>query len=611
MIDRISLSNAVVRLLYVALPLIGIGVVVVLWFPSVAVVNNVEDLWANLGMFFTYPQALHWLPAVRWVSREPVVLPGYILTSTLGLGVLTVSFVLFFGYYLTTLLFFYFALRRLMSKTVAVFSTIFLATNALIIGNFSTTLAEVPATVYTVASLYFVALAITSKKQLHANLAMLASGVAFGFAVNCHLVVLMSAGANYLVYIVYELLRPTGPILKKISRIAIGGILALLGAVTATAILGTIIVVAFHGSFWQILNDFVYVPIVYGNTREHFIMDWPWYGAIAGIALGTCLIAVLNIAVAVRRLGSIEDDTSRRIIAVSVAVLALFAILIAYEYGSGGIFLQFSSYYFCFVPYFALVIFSLLLISVRPFTGLMPYAAGFYLCSIVVVLLRENSAPWLYRHPEQAEAALACALLLALLYGLFAIFSHGGMNARKISLYCLAVLAMAFIVRPDEEVASPIWIYSYREASLQRGLYVRVGDGLRFLQHLNLDPYPKFWVDLRDPKFVVDIGSSQEPSIVPNGYLQFRYQPFPRFDTKVSDAWLAIDPQVRYRAVPLDFVRFVPGDNVVIISSALDAKKEAVQAFRALHLSAVETATHLVAYDGVAYQILVEHVSHE
>src|SRR5579883_2044687 len=104
-----KVSGAMARLLFVAIPLAFLGIIMALWFPSLAVSNNVEDLWANLGMFYNYPQALHWLPAVRWVSREPVVLPGYILTSTFGLGILKVSYALFFGYYLTTLLFFYFA----------------------------------------------------------------------------------------------------------------------------------------------------------------------------------------------------------------------------------------------------------------------------------------------------------------------------------------------------------------------------------------------------------------------------------------------------------------------------------------------------------------------
>lgn len=590
-----TLSTSAIRLLLVALPLAAVGIILVLWFPSVAIANNIGDQWANVGLFFNYPQALHSFPDIRYVSRVPVVLSGYILTSVLGTGLLTASYILFFGYYLATLLFFYFASSRLMSKTVAFFSTIFLATNALIIGNFSTTLADVPATVYTVASLYFVALAITAKKQALANSAMLASGLAFGLAINCHLVILASAGANYLIYIVYELQRTADPLRKRISRVAIGAVLALLGAALATAMLGAIIVLAFHGSFWQILNDFLYVPRVLSTTIEYFMPDWPLHVVASGMLLGICLVALLNIAVVLRRRNTIDDDVPRRLVAVSVAGLALSVILVAYEELNGGIFLQFSSYYFCFVPYFALVVFSPFLTAARRSIGLMWSAPAFYVCSVIVVLLREQLTPWLYHAPAQAEAAVACALLLAILYASFVVLTRSVMNAREAASYCLAVLAMAFIMRPDEQVGSNIWIYPYQHTALQRGLYIRIGEGLRFLNSLNLEPYPKFWVDLRDPKFLVDIGASDEPAILSRAYLQYRYQPFPNIDRTLWNR--------------LSFCRFDSGDNVVIVSEAPAVEEEAAHAFRTLHLTAEEIATHLVAYNGVRYRILVERVS--
>ncbi len=282
------------------------GVLLVLWFPSIPVANSNIDLqlWYDFGMFYNYPKELHWLLGYRQVSRLPAILPGLVLTNIFNS--VTVAYVLFFGYYLTTLGFFYHAVRRLITARVALFATAFLATSAFIVGNFSTTLSEVPGISFNAVSLYLVAYGIATTRRERAYLALFASGLFAGLAIHCHLVFIPYVCANYLIYVVLEL-SSTRELKRRLLQVLIGSSLALTGILLITAVLGAIIVVAFHGSFLQLFNDFVYIPAAEKSLDRSATIGWLLNGAELGLLVVACLNSLINI-VLVRRHSTIDPE---------------------------------------------------------------------------------------------------------------------------------------------------------------------------------------------------------------------------------------------------------------------------------------------------------------
>ena len=316
------------------------AVVFVLWFPSVAIADNQIDLWYNFGLFFNYPEAIRWFSDSRQVSRVPVVLPGYVLTHLWG--IIAASYIMFFGYYITTAGFFYCAVRRFITRKVAFFSVVFLATSTFLIGAYSTTLANGPAVVYDAMCLYFIAVAMTSTNRTKARLALLASGFSAGLAVHCHLVIVPYLAANLVIYGTWQLFLAPGKTLKRVTDFTLGSLLVLLGILVVTAILGAIIALVFHGSFSQILNDFAYVPAAERNLAQFHNADWYESGAEAGMLLTACLIATLNIFAMRVGAGPTHRELANRILAISVGVIFALSAALLIDNQRGGVFQQYS-----------------------------------------------------------------------------------------------------------------------------------------------------------------------------------------------------------------------------------------------------------------------------
>ncbi len=270
------------------------AVVFVLWFPSVAIADNQIDLWYNFGLFFNYPEAIRWFSNSRQVSRVPVVLPGYVFTHLWGM--IVSSYIMFFGYYITTAGFFYCAVRRFITRKVAFFSVIFLATSTFLIGAYSTTLADGQAVVYDAMCLYFIAVAMTSTKRTKARLALLASGFSAGLAVHCHLVIVPYLAANLVIYATWQLfLAPGQDPSKRVTDFVLGSLLVLLGILAVARDPRSNYRTCLSRELFSILNDFAYVPIAERNLAQYHNADWYASGAEAGMLLTACLIATLNI----------------------------------------------------------------------------------------------------------------------------------------------------------------------------------------------------------------------------------------------------------------------------------------------------------------------------
>ncbi len=495
---------------------------------------------------------------------------------------------MFFGYYITTAGFFYCAVRRFITRKVAFFSVVFLATSTFLIGAYSTTLANGPAVVYDAMCLYFIAVAMTSTNRTKARLALLASGFSAGLAVHCHLVIVPYLAANLVIYGTWQLFLAPGKTLKRVTDFALGSLLVLLGILVVTAILGAIIALVFHGSFSQILNDFAYVPAAERNLAQFHNADWYESGAEAGMLLTACLIATLNIFAMRVGAGPTDRELANRILAISVGVLALSAALLI-DNQRGGVFLQYSSYFTCFVPYLAMLIFSLLAVTpIFERRHIVALAAAFCVASLLIAMIRENAAPWLYDPNAQARAAIICGVCTA---GLFLLVIARKFGTRHttfalLTIYMFSVLALSLISRPEEKVGSWIWIHSREVEATQRGEYVRLERGLTFLTAQNFEKYPKFWVDMsRIP----------ETGIYPRAFMTYRYQPY----------FPGIDNVFCY---DVRLCQFNLGDNIVVISDSRDLSARAQNAFTARGLRVKESANTLVSYEGLSYELLVEHV---
>ncbi len=562
-----------------------IAVVLVLWFPSVAIADNQIDLWYNFGLFFNYPEAIHWFTDSRQISRVPVVIPGYVLTHLFG--ILASSYILFFGYYFATLGFFYGAIRRLISREVAAFATIFLATNSYLIGAYSTTLANTPSVVYDVAALYFIAFAVTSANQTKGRLALLASGLMAGLAIHCHLVIVPYLAANLVIYSVWQLFFVPGAIVKRSTDLAIGVLLTFLGILVATVILGAIIALFFHASFLQILNDFAYVPAAAQGLAKYHTDDWYKSGAEAGMLLTAFFIAILNLVGIKLGAGPTNPELANRLLAVSAGILALCAALLAYN-TLGGVFLQYSSYFTCFIPYLALVAFSPLAMKTGLERGpLAALLAFFCVASVAIVMIREGVAPGLYDFNFQARAALVCGLCITVLFVLLLVHSKQlGRMRPPLLAYIVAIVALSLISRPEEKVGAYIWIDSRETAMAQRSEYVRLERGLKFLTAQHFADYPKFWVDM---------GRIPETGIYPRTFMIYRYQPY--FPSVNDDFCYAVA-----------LCRYEVGDNVVVISDPRDLAPRARAAFSGRGLRVKESASEIISYEGLSYELLVEHV---
>ncbi len=313
------------------------------------------------------------------------MLPGFLLTNIFN-GVVVAFIFCFFGYYLTTLGFFYHAMRRLITAQVALFAPTFLATSTFIIGNFSTTLSEVPGISFDAVSLYFVAYEITRPTRTRAFWPLFVSGIFAGLAIHCHLVFVPYVCANYAIFVCWKLLSARA-LRQRWTEVLLGALSALTGIVFITIVLGLILVVAFRGHFVQIFNDFAYIAAAENSLDRSATIGWLWKGAEVGMTVTACLISLITI-VGNRGHAVQEPELRNRLVAVSVSVLTLSTVLLAYS-AFGGPFVAYSSYFVCFLPYLGLVLFPPLIISAFSGDRLVRYVAIFYAASLALALVRE------------------------------------------------------------------------------------------------------------------------------------------------------------------------------------------------------------------------------
>jgi hypothetical protein len=533
-------------------------------------------------MFYTFPDALHWYPSWTWqIARLPEILPGYVLTAIFHS--ITADYLLFLFYYLVSLAFFYQAVRLLVSREVGAFATIFLATNPLVIANYSVTL-DGPALVWELASLFFVAHAITATSKRKSNIFMLASGVTAGLAINSYLNVAVFVVTNFLIYIIAELLCRNESIGRRVLQVAFSLLLAAAGTALSFAALGAVIV-AFHGHFDQIFNQLVYaqnmihqVAMGKGGLGESQRPNWYKTGPIAGMLLAAGLIAAFNVSTTIRGgIASARSESAIKLVAISAATLVLIALLLAsVELGSPIVGYDFL--YVNFVPYMAIIMFSMLAnATIERLSAGYRVITAFFVCAMLLLFLHDGAIPWLYEAPGQTYVALACAMLSALT--LIVLLRRP--RSAPLYLYLAIVVILGGAMRG--EIGAQIWQDDRVSAQMEQDSYVRIRQGLEFLSRVRFDAVPNFWLD-------ESIGP--ELIAIPRSYLQcVSYDTFPP----------SIDPkQARF---------MLPGRDVVIVASRESLSTRASEVLSSLHLRADERATWSVAYRNLKYQILVDHIT--
>lgn len=590
----LSLSGT--QRLYVIVVLLAIGPALIAIHPSIPFLNDSNcDPWYVFGLFYNLPDAVHWLwrevdqTALLGPSHQAArltnVIPGYLVTKVLG-GI-SADYVIFFTYYCSSVLLFYSIVRILMNDRVALFSTAVFAVYPLIIANYSVTYAS-PAIFYSIISLYLVARAIQAERRVAKLVLLFGSGAAMGAALHVHLGIVVFGVANYLIYFFFGLFYSAEKTIKpRLWHLLQAGCAVVAGLAAITLALGGIAVL-FGGHFSLVFSQFQYLQYEFSGAaiERWWRQDWYLHGAIAGMFLAALLLSAINIylcSVAARRL-ILPERLRQRALAVSWAILVLTIMNIVYA-ELGGSIVQYDYYYVFFVPYLCIVVFSpLLFLETGGARATIAWATVFLICCLSAIALNDDALGWLHLAEIEVLASLAVSICAVLLYGYLGVTGRTSRGSTPIAvLYSVLVILMLVVVRP-EQMGAQIW-NSPRNLQYARE-YQRIRQGLTLLNNVQFKTYPEFWID-------TEHGPS-ELIAYPRSFLSCRFQKsFPSVD---ADLWES-------------GFQFLPGDDVVIISSESNIRQTAAAAFAALGLVADEVADFTLASSGEHYEFLVKHVS--
>ena len=564
-------ENSLLHKSYPALIILGIGAPLLLLLPSIPFQNDHHcDPWYYFGLTYILSDAMHWYMWYWQLARLPAVLPGFVATHLLD-GILA-DYALFFFYYLVSLTFLYKTVRCMLGRLTALLATIFYASQPLILANYSATYTA-PAIVYDIISMYFIARAITAEDPRQKQLMVLASGIAFGAAIHAHLFIASFAFANYVIYAVYEYLRGRS-ISAWAMRMVLSGFLATAGLIITTIVLGAINSVVFNTSFSVIFNQFGYISSVsIAAKNDYWQSDWYLNGPKVGLFLLAALVAALNL-VRTRFVVDADDDLRQRRSAISVGILVLVVTQVLYNQ-LGGNTMQYDFYYVFLVPYLALILFSPLPFREEPTAKDYLIITLFLIGSVVATSIRYDVFPWLYQSPSTEAYASGIVAILVAFTCAISTFSKWPRTSQ--TLYVAVLIALAVVIRP-EQMGRGVWDgddLAYRDT------YVRIREGLRFISGLGFATPPKFWINEEQ--------GYEELVAYPRSYLACAVSEFPQLDT----------------SLPL---RFIPGDNVIVIAHMDDLANRASQAFAKLGLAVEQTTHRIIDFNGRSYEMLVEHV---
>jgi len=573
--------------------ILALGPAFIALSPGIPFANDGHcDPWYIFGLFYNQPQATSWFYPDRQVGRLAEVIPGYVATHIFP-GVYA-DYALFFSYFLASAVLVFATARIYFGAYGAFVSTAFFAANPVVIASLSVTL-DNPACLYCTLSLYCISRSFDLDEDSKWLLTFLAAGIAAALALNAHLVSAVYLGANYSIFMAYEIV--SGRQTRRIAaRIVKGVVTSCVGVVVGSIALGLTNVVIFGGAFVQIFNQIQYVPRVSHNSAEFYWKpDWYSEGSIAGILIIATGISVLTLAfLRSRMLPQSPGELHRRASALAIGVLLLTGVLVLYN-SFGGVFLQYDYYYETYILYVALLVAAPIGLLGEPRHFRAPLAAIFFVAALLfAALAKSDIIPWLYRPDTVHYVAAAVAILILSAYAAWLRAAHW----RFVPTVYLALLVVATLIIRPNYFGAQIW--SAGDNPIGRQAYARLRTGLQFLAEMKFQSHPKFWVDTQS--------GPAELLAYPRSYIECTFNHFPEIDPK----WWNSEPEPRWfgpKPLRPGERRFVPGDDVVVISSQPDIRSFATLAFSSLGLSVRQENETTINGGGQRYEMLVERVT--
>jgi len=536
------------------------------------------DPWYIFGQSYWLTKPGHWFPYLRQIARLPATAPAYILTSLFHS--IFADYVYFYASYTLALLFFYLSAAILLSRWLALGALIAFAFHPLIVGNYSTTL-NAWALTYDLLSLYFALRASGATRLRSVTAFTFLSGAALGVAMNAWLGIAAFAFANYICVAVSLLTRRETSRGERIVRLALATLALIAGVVLASLAQAVVDVIAFHGWFWQILNQYNWVPAVSWSSAHIFWRrDWFEAEGQVGMLVAAATMSGISIVLSIRRWSAREAGGQQKLIAAfSIGTLATICLLLIYNQ-IGGVFLHYDYYYYFFIPYVLLAVFAAPL-SLGAQSGLL-ITSVLAVAAAISVLVPNDAIEWIYKIPHQALTSVGAALLAVVSCVVWS-FAQGRAKALFGCVFALSIAGMMLAQRPPDYGAD---VWSGDPNHSMKAEYVRTRMGMEFLRSLPFKQPPSFWVDSEQ--------TLQEAWVYAPSYMACGYNHFP-----------TIDPQL-WSHPGRDFV---PGDDVVVVSGRKNVATLAPTAFASLGLSVRELAEKDISYAGFRYMLVAFQVT--
>lgn len=539
----------------------GIAVVIFVTNRMVPFSNDGHcDPWHYFGYFYVDNQ-ISMLGDSRTYSRLPSVIVGFVTTRIFhSISADYANFLILFAGACTAL---YCGALQLFRQTSAVLATIFFATNAVVIGNFSVTYTG-PSLTWSAIAIAFAIAASTAASTRRRNILIVAAGFFWGTSVIGHL---YSLTYNCIVplYALRYVSREWRYYALETLRCSV---LVVAGGLLATLAFGLLSQFALHDGFLFFLHQFK--EVFHVLVAEFQRPNWFLHGGKGALLLiGTAMVGIQAAWCASQR--RLSPEVSRTL----TAVVPLGVLLIL-QFGyavHGGITLEYDYYYVWMMVPFALVLASLLDVVTlgrgAAITITVVYAAAALAGTLVryQVVGSSNSA-----YPSLAVAAFILVVLVVLRWKPY--------RLPMIALLALSA-ALAPAIRP-ERMGVQVWQYQADGAPT----YTRLREGMEFLSSFPFPTHPKFWIS--------DYRALGETVAYPRGYDYCLIDTaLPNFLPATSDAYNSFAEQ------------FNAGDYLVMAAPDEKAVAAAKVSLQQKGLAFEELRRKVIDKQSVSYLLLI------
>jgi hypothetical protein len=454
-----------------------IGPVLLLLFPALPFANDkLCDEWYVFGLFHNLPEAVRWWPGQRQTGRFAEILPGFVFTRLLpGTYSDYAQFLLFFG--LSQVLIFKSA-ETLFCKSRAALATIFFSCSPLVVALYAVT-CDGPVVTYISLSLFGVSRAVAARSARSCLAWMLLSGLGWGAAINAHLAAASFGVSAYLFFAARLLLNQTISFRSRVHLIAKAAVVVVLGVSLLHLFLAALAALVFKASPWIVLNQEFQAATIF--AKEKISSDWyaHWYlrdAKMGWFSLGLAMAAVQFFSCLRKlQLPQAWTNSDRSTLAIATSFVASFGLWVVFEM-TGGIFLQYETYYIMMWPFLTLTLFS----GDLGWDGERRFAlVPLYLIACLLCLVPGVAGLWRFSREAHAGTSVIIAAGVVALC-VMVLNTRWQVGRTLVAAGILSLLALVGLVtRPYEGYA--IWSSKGGEA---RRSYARLHAGIEFTLRL-------------------------------------------------------------------------------------------------------------------------------